>query len=195
LPSKAFDRLRDTLETAEDAPSMKVVLKDLAGQLGFDWFAYLSVRGTEIETLSNYPQCWQHAYISSRYAAIDPVVREAKKSEWSFAWSEGAFPQLSADQTKVLGEAREHGIASGTTVSIRAGFGRRVLFTLASSDSGDDCLVRCPLFAGSIASHIDVHIRSRSQGLTDDGSVRLTSKEKVCLIWAENGKATMTLPS
>ncbi|MGE3873853.1 MAG: autoinducer binding domain-containing protein, partial [Parvibaculaceae bacterium] len=88
MPSKAFDQLRDALETAHGMAPVKAAVKEFAGQLGFDWFAYLSVCGPEIDTFSTYPRAWQGHYINKKYASIDPVVQEARRSERCFAWSE-----------------------------------------------------------------------------------------------------------
>ena len=189
LPSRAFDQLRDSLETARGIAPVKAAVKEFAGQLGFDWFAYLSVCGPEIDTFSTYPRAWQGHYIHKKYATIDPVVREARRSERCFAWSERDLARaLSPDQVRFLGEANEHGIASGISVPVSAGFGRTVLFTLASSNRCDNCLVECPFLAASIASHVDVYARRWMLDPMPADAVRLSPRERLCLSWMAKGK-------
>ena len=189
MPSKAFDQLRDALEAAHGIAPVKLAVKEFAGQLGFDWFAYLSVCGPEIETFSTYPRTWQVNYIKKQYATIDPVVQKARRSSSCFAWSERDLGQtLSPDQMRFLEEAADHGIASGISVPVTAGFGRTVLLTLASSNQCDDCLVNCPLLAASIASHVDVYVRRWRLEPMPAVAVKLSPRETLCLSWMAKGK-------
>lgn len=189
MRSEAFNQVRDALETARGIGPVKAAVKEFAARLGFDWFAYLSVRGAEIDMFSTYPLAWQGHYISKKYATIDPVVQEARRSERSFAWSERDLARaLSPDQIRFLGEANDHGIASGISVPVSAGFGRTVLFTLASSSRCDDCLLECPFLAASIASHIDVYARRWMLDPMPADAVKLTPRERLCLSWMAKGK-------
>lgn len=189
MPSEAFDQLRDALETAQGMAPVKAAVKDFAGQLGFDWFAYLSVCGPEIDTFSTYPRAWQGHYINKKYTTIDPVVQEARRSERCFAWSERDLGRkLSPDQVRFLGEAGDHGIASGISVPVSAGFGRTVLFTLASADRCDNCLADYPFLATSIASHVDVYVRRWMLEPIPAVTVKLSPRERLCLSWMAKGK-------
>lgn len=187
--SGVFDLLRESLETARGIGPVRSAIKAFAGQLGFEWFAYLSVCGSEIDAFSTYPSAWQTNYIRKNYAGIDPVVRTARRSLHSFAWSERDLsPALSRDQIRFLAEAGDHGIVSGISVPVAAGFGRTALFTLASSDRGDDSLVRCPFLASSVASYVDVYTRRWMLEPMYASEINLSPRERLCLSWVAKGK-------
>ncbi|WP_338610882.1 autoinducer binding domain-containing protein (plasmid) [Pelagibacterium nitratireducens] len=189
MRNQTLDHLRDSLEAASDMTGVKSSLKDLAADLGFEWFAYLSVCGTEVETFSTYPRAWQRNYLANGYAGIDPVVQLARTATGCYAWSEGKLDDdLSREGRCFFGEARAFGITSGVSVPIRAGFGRSVLFTLASSGRPDNCLEDCPLAAEAIGLHVDVYVRRWMLEPAVAQGVRLTQRERVCLAWTAKGK-------
>lgn len=189
MSGEVFGQLLDSLETAQDAEGVKRGLKSFASALGFNWFAYLSARGSDVQALSTYPRSWQRRYLDRNYAEIDPVVQRARKELLIFNWSNSGFgSDLSPTQGIFFGEALEHGIRSGTSVPVAAGFGRLAVLTFAASERHDDYLVRNPSLAASVAIQVDFHIRRWN--LTESFSAKpdLTSRELTCLNWAAEGK-------
>ena len=189
MRSEAYNRLRESLETARGIRPVRSAIKEFANQLGFDWFAYLSVCGSEVDAFSTYPSTWQANYIEKGYAGIDPVVQAGRRLRHSFAWSQQELVSpLSQDQVRFLAEASDHGIVSGVSVPLVAGFGRTSLFTLASSSRGDDSLVKCPFLASSIASYVDVYTRRWMVEPMPGSMVILSPRERLCLSWMAKGK-------
>ena len=61
-------------------------LRDFCEDAGFDYFAYVHLRGQESFAVSNYPREWQELYVKRNYLRIDPVVTRAKHAPPIFTW-------------------------------------------------------------------------------------------------------------
>lgn len=189
MSGEIFGQLLDSLETARDAGGIKRALKSFTAGLGFDWFAYLSARGSDVQALSSYPWDWQRHYLDRGFAEIDPVVQRARQQQEGFGWSNDSFgSRASPDEYHFFGEAIEYGIRSGISVPVVGGFGRFALLTLASPGRHDEYLLQQPNVATSIAVRVDAHVRRCAVAEPFSPDAGLTQRELTCLRWAAEGK-------
>ena len=185
--------LIDRLSLPLDERAARRALRDFTDDAGFDFFAYLYLRGSESFVVSNYPKEWQELYIEREYIRVDPVVTKAKHGPPIFAWSAvQARRSGRRDVTKFIADAERFGIRSGISISIPVGFKDRMVFTLASdrpsTELGRD--IDPVTAAVSVA-----FVHSRLGDATGDASlasgIRLSPREAECLRWFAEG---MSMP-
>jgi LuxR family transcriptional activator of conjugal transfer of Ti plasmids len=169
--------LIDTLSLPLEERAARRTLRDFAEDAGFEFFAYLNLRGSESFAVSNYPREWQDRYVQMNYLRIDPVVTRAKHGPPIFRWSaEETRRSIRRDLKQFFRDADQFGIRSGLSISVPVGFKDRMVFTLASGDRV-------------------VSIHSRLAAATQDAAlsseIHLSPREAECLRWFADG---MTMP-
>lgn len=183
--------LIDKLSLPLDERAARRSLRDFAHDTGFDFFAYLYLRGPESFAVSNYPRAWQELYVQREFIRVDPVVTKAKHGPPLFSWSaDEARRDGRRDVIKFFVEAERFGIRSGISMSIPVGFRDRMVFTLASgrpvSTLSED--IDPVTAAASVA-----FVHSRLGGASGDASlasgIRLSPREAECLRWFAEGMA------
>ncbi|MEP2924409.1 MAG: autoinducer binding domain-containing protein, partial [Bauldia litoralis] len=60
-------QLIDMLSLPLEERAARRALRDFAESAGFDYFAYLHLRGQESFAVSNYPREWQEHYVQKNY--------------------------------------------------------------------------------------------------------------------------------
>ncbi len=187
--NELFLHLIDTLALPLDERGARRALRDFAEEAGFNYFAYLHLRGPESFVVSNYPPKWQALYVEKNYLWIDPVVTNAKHGPPLFTWSGEDARRLGRRAvSQFFSDAARFGICSGLSVSVPVGFRDRMVFTLAGADprvyidGGVD-----PVTAAVAVAFV----HSRLAGATGDVSlasqIRLSPREAECLRWFADG--------
>lgn len=183
----------DRLSLPLEERAARRALRDFAEDTGFDFFAYLYLRGPESFAVSNYPTEWQDLYVQREFIRVDPVVTKAKHGPAIFAWSANEARRSGRrDVLKFFAEAERFGIRSGISISIPVGFKDRMVFTLASgrpsTELGEDI---DPVTAAVAVAFV----HSRLEDATSDASlasgIRLSPREAECLRWFAEG---MSMP-
>ena len=126
--------LIDTLSLPLEERAARRALRDFCEGAGFDFFAYLHLRGQESFAVSNYPQPWCDRYVQRNYLLVDPVVTKAKHGPPIFTWSADEAKRAGRrDVTQFYKDASRFGIRSGLSISAPLGFKDRMVFTLSSN--------------------------------------------------------------
>lgn len=185
--------LIDRLSLPLDERAARRALRDFAEDTGFDFFAYLYLRGPESFAVSNYPKEWQDLYIEREFILVDPVVTKAKHGPAIFAWSAGETRRSGRrDVLKFFAEAERFGIRSGISISIPVGFKERMVFTLASSrpsvEPADDI---DPVTAAVAVAFIHLQLGDAKGDSSLATGIRLSPREAECLRWFAEG---MSMP-
>jgi DNA-binding CsgD family transcriptional regulator len=185
--------LIDRLSLPLDERAARRALRDFAEDTGFDFFAYLYLRGPESFAVSNYPKEWQDLYMQREFILVDPVVTKAKHGPAIFAWSAGEARRSGRrDVLKFFAEADRFGIRSGVSISIPVGFKERMVFTLASGRPIAEPGEPIDPVTASVAV---AFVHSRLGDATGDASlasgIRLSPREAECLRWFAEG---MSMP-
>ena len=185
--------LIDTLSLPLEERAARRTLRDFAEDAGFEFFAYLNLRGSESFAVSNYPREWQDRYVQMNYLRIDPVVTRAKHGPPIFRWSaEETRRSNRRDLKQFFRDADQFGIRSGLSISVPVGFKDRMVFTLASGDR----LVSTDEYPDTVTAAVAVaFIHSRLAAATQDAAlsseIRLSPREAECLRWFADG---MSMP-
>lgn len=185
--------LIDTLSLPLEERAARRTLRDFAEDAGFEFFAYLNLRGSESFAVSNYPREWQDRYVQMNYLRIDPVVTRAKHGPPIFRWSaEETRRSNRRDLKQFFRDADQFGIRSGLSISVPVGFKDRMVFTLASGDrvvSRDDN--PDTVTAAVAVAFIHSRLAAATQDAALSSEIRLSPREAECLRWFADG---MSMP-
>lgn len=181
--------LIDRLSLPLDERAARRSLRDFANDTGFNFFAYLYLRGPESFAVSNYPREWQELYVERDFIRVDPVVTKAKHGPPLFSWSaDEARRNGRRDVIKFFVEADRFGIRSGISISIPVGFRDRMVFTLASGRSVSTLSEDIDPVTAAVSV---AFVHSRLDGASGDASlasgIRLSPREAECLRWFAEG--------
>ena len=191
-----FDRVdafvRDVckLKTEE---ALGEALSAVAHDLGFTYFAltqHVDIRRTsDAIRIHNYPPGWAVWFDEQSLGTSDPVHRASNVTSVGFAWS--SLPDmiaLTAADEKVLERARRHGIGDGFTVPAHVPGEAHGSCSFACACG--DLLVedRLPLLQLVGAFAFEAARRMRREQFSA-GPVRLTERQRECVMWAARGKS------
>ena len=185
--------LIDTLSLPLEERVVRRVLRNFAEDAGFEFFAYLNLRGQESFAVSNYPKEWQDRYVQMNYLRVDPVVTKAKHGPPIFLWSAEEARRLGRrDVTQFFKDAERFGIRSGLSVSVPVGFKDRMVFTLAS-DKPSVCIDEepDPVTAAIAVAFVHSRLGSATRDAELASDIRLSPREAECLRWFADG---MSMP-
>lgn len=185
--------LIDTLSLPLGEQAARRALRDFAEDAGFEFFAYLNLRGQESFAVSNYPREWQEHYVRMDYLRVDPVVTRAKHGPPIFQWSAGDAKRLGRREVKqFFRDADLFGIRSGLSISIPVGFKDRMVFTLASGEPAVSIGINPdPVTAAIAVAFVHSRLGSATQDAALATDIRLSPREAECLRWFADG---MSMP-
>ncbi|MFL6762272.1 MAG: LuxR family transcriptional regulator [Sphingomicrobium sp.] len=110
--------------TCTSLRELRVLLRDAANELGFDYFALLhhasltSSARTYIR-IDNYPADWVEELAAEGLARQDPVHLASRRTGTAFAWADlSRFVQLGPMQQNILERSRHFGLGEGMTVPV-----------------------------------------------------------------------------
>lgn len=191
---KELDRLVEALELAQGEDAILQALRHFTAAAGFNRFAYLNLRGSEIRTFSNYPSEWQHIYLKNHYTKVDPVVIAARRSMQTLTWSQN--DAISPESINFYSQADDFGIRSGISIPVRAPFGHTAMLTLASEKPQVDFAEVHDILRAATAvafAHVNLQrIASRSDFIA---GIKLTPREATCMYWSAQGKTKSEIGS
>jgi LuxR family transcriptional activator of conjugal transfer of Ti plasmids len=183
--------LIDAIDTSNDHRSICSALTSFSLACGFERFAYFEINSKEISTINSFPHEWQHAYLQSQFARIDPVVTMAKRLMQMFTWSAQDWPSryLTAEEKRFRAMAKQYGVCSGLSIPVQGSYGTILMPSLISASARNfhdnpGSVVR--------AEQAVLYIHHRLRAIADSDlmscSLTLRSQEAVCLKWAAKGK-------
>lgn len=182
--------LIDALDTSNDQRSIRSALKSFSLACGFERFAYFEITSKEISTINSYPLEWQHDYLQSQFARIDPVVTKAKRLMQMFTWSARDWPSrsLTTEEKRFRSMARQYGLCSGLSIPVHGSYGSILMLSLTSANAN----LHPTLGSVARAEQAVLYIHHRLRAIADTElvscSLTLSSQEAVCLKWAARGK-------
>lgn len=128
-----LDKLTDLVALQGDESVLKVALRSLTEQAGFDAYAYLHIQHGHTISVSNYDPEWRAEYLNRKYVAVDPIIKRAKSANRAFFWnSEQDRLRLSKAERGFYANASDFGIRAGITIPVKTANGSISLFTMAS---------------------------------------------------------------
>ena len=197
--------LTGAASTGEIARRLGVVLEDL----GFERFSYVHARpplgkkirsfvpvgsrsGKQVhEFLATLPDSWIDHYLTNDYGDLDPTFQAAMTRLMPFRWREiGARNDLTSGQRRVLDEAQDHGVTYGATIPIHGpDSGLSALNVVCGNERQFDDVFQHN-YRDLIWVAVNTHeaFLNLAEDVADQGRVRLTDRERDCLLWTARGK-------
>lgn len=182
-------KLIDTLCLPLDETMARRALKDFAIEAGFDYFAYLYLRGPESFAVSNYPMEWQLLYVEKDYLRVDPVVTMAKQGTPVFTWSTASVKKVGRSEVRQFyADASRFGISSGLSISVPVGFKNRMIFTVASQRTvAVEVEAIDPVTAATAVAFVHSRLGKGQSDVSLSDGIRLSPREAECLGWWADG--------
>lgn len=185
-----LDALLDRLETAHNERALRTALSAFAERIECSHFAYLHLRGEIVEVFTDYPREWRERYFTNRYAAIDPVVADAKRTLRIRRWtSHDPEFRRGSPQWAFLRDAEAHGLCSGLTIPIRVAFGGTAMLAFATNRPHLE--IRGMDMGRALTATAFLHMKLAEFGGADLSGFKqdLTPRETLCLTWASLGRS------
>ncbi|HEY0630115.1 MAG TPA: LuxR family transcriptional regulator [Sphingomicrobium sp.] len=120
--SRLTDQFEEQAFRCATPEALRVLLGDVANELGFHYFALLHHRclgsgaGHSIR-LDNYPEGWAEELVGRHDAAVDPVHLASLRTNAGFGWDQlGELLSLGPAQRRILERSRHHGLGQGFTI-------------------------------------------------------------------------------
>lgn len=195
--------LQTFIERSLAADSVEQVHRLCSGicdSFGFDHFIYgtsfpSSMVKPFILVISGHPDAWRERYQAQRYLTVDPAVRHCYSSLHPLVWQD-LMRRSDTDRRglRVMHEAVDFGLASGTSLPIRGGRGEVGVLSFSSERPMSETRrhidhVLPPLFLLSAYVHEAAGRLISSGGLLFNPPA-LTPREQECLLWAAEGKTS-----
>lgn len=191
--------VQDFLDSLQNTHGIEA-LRDMMGRqlerMGFNRFAYLAIHipGNPKApfVITTYLDDWAIHYQDRDYMNADPVVSMAGQSMLPFEWlSLNDKRRATKQQRLVLNEAGEFGMKGGFTVPIH-GPGGAMAALSASSDVNpkefSELWEEHKHNIHLIGLYYHVAVESNALDVEMPSLVRLTDRERECLLWAARGK-------
>jgi DNA-binding CsgD family transcriptional regulator len=184
-------------------------LQDLLQELGFDRYSYVHARpplGKKIrsfvplgspsghhvhEFLATLPDEWVGHYLAHDYGDLDPTFQGAMSRLLPFRWRDmAARNDLTSGQRRVLEEAQDFRITHGATIPIHGpDSGLSALNVVCDgARQFDEAFQQGYRDLIWVAVNTHEAFLSLSDDVADQGRVRLTDRERDCLLWTARGK-------
>lgn len=145
--------------------------------------------------ISGYPKAWREIYNSEGYVRIDPTVHHCANHITPVTWER--LSRQGKDDRRVrefFGEASQFGLVSGVSFPVHSGRGESAMLSLSSVESRqraarkiEEAIPFGQMFTAYLHEAVRRVFSSEILPLTN---VRLTEREKQCLLWCAEGKTT-----
>lgn len=192
--------LFESLLTSESIEGLHAAVVSIVKQMGYEHFIY----GVQVNTsitrpyqfvFSGYPKEWRSRYVEAGYQNIDPTVAHCIKNKRviPIIWDS----QLSRNRpaARMMGEAKEFGLASGVSFSVHGRYGEAAMLSLSSSTHPRQAKQDIAEYLGRgqlLACYLHEAIQRLvlSKEALPLQKIGLTGREKECLLWASEGKTS-----
>lgn len=193
MPSlDAAQKLARQFTQIADTSDLNNVLAEVCRLLGCRFFAlshhvdFLHAPDLGLR-VHNYPEEWAHWFDRQRLGLNDPVHRASQRTAAGFLWRNMAdFVPLAPGDRVILARARHHGIGDGLTIPahIPGDAHGSCSFAWQRGAAPDGHAL---MFSQSIANFAFEAAR-RIHGPPAAPRLRLTNRQRECLLWAARGK-------
>lgn len=194
-------RITDFIEQSDSADSegpLIALMKQAAGDLGFDRFAYCLLTHRDPDDVErhpaiahNFPEEWKDYYVEKNYQTKDPVVLLAPEIEGPFLWKGLSDSyNLDSSQVKLMNQAGECGLRDGVGVPLHGPRGKVCLVTFAAGDGHPDPARNLAKLDVVAAQFHSAYSKLRRPANEDEVAVALSARERECLQWIASGKSS-----
>jgi len=169
--------------------------REMCRRHGFDHFVYtvqvpVSFVNPRWYVLSDLPARWRRHYREMAYVEVDPTVAHCAERLTPLLWEDAERLYGGARKVrKLIRDAARFGLRSGVSVPVR---GVRGALGSLSLVSGDEHSSVRPRIARALADLVMLtsYLHEAFERVDRDRLVRLTRRERECLLWLTEGKTT-----
>lgn len=192
--------LIDTLTRAGTIEEIHALCCVLCKESGFDHFIYAARIPTSFVkplqlAISGYPQKWREHYDAQGYLRTDPTVIHCVNHFLPLTWDQiEPMAKANKDVRNFMAESCDFGLKSGVTFPIHTPQGESAMLSLALGEGEErahSLILHAMPFVQLISLHIHEAVR-RAVNIVENchGPVRLSDREKECLLWSAEGKTS-----
>jgi len=202
---------RRVLEQSRTLGELRDHLLSVLKEFGFTQFSYVPIdppHGIEIQWMthelgppdqavpmfvSTFPKAWVDHYISQDYANVDPTFWHAALTLFPFRWDElYDKPWFTKRHEAFFDEAAAFGVRNGVTIPLHGPLSGLSTLNLAGDVSAGDLdgiwqSQQLELGRIALVTH-EMMLRFLSAHPEQEASVKLTERERECLLWTSRGK-------
>ncbi len=197
---KTYHDIIDALSCAATVEDIHEACSEFCRLYDFDNFIYGARIPTSLSKpyfiyISGYPKAWREIYNSEGYQRIDPTVIHCATHITPVTW-ERLFRQSREDRRirEFFGEASQFGLVSGVSFPVHSGRGESAMLSLSSAEARQRAarkIQEATPFGQMFTAYLHEAVRRVfSQEILPLTNVRLTEREKQCLLWCAEGKTT-----
>jgi hypothetical protein len=187
--------------TAQSMEQLSVLFRQESRRLGFDSFIYAlrvptNFSNAQVILLDGYPQGWVKRYFDESYFDSDPVMAWCIKSIVPVLWSDLVL-EAGSKEERMMQEAAAFGLRDGVTMPVHSPQGELGILSLsidAPPELARQTAQAAIPYVQLMANHLHQAVR-HINGLMSDEGPNLTVRERECLSWAADGKASTKLRS
>lgn len=186
------------------------LLTEQCARLGFDYHVYSPLVGgqnaervfrdasktlegaslVDQDIFIHCPDSWLRRYQEAGHAVNDPVMKHVCKSTLPVFWDDAGRAEPG---NIVFGEARDHGLAHGVTVTVSVPGGQRALMSFSARQRPKETGTQRLMVAGLVqlsAHYVHEAVRIVENARHAETLPALTVRERDCLQWAAIGKTS-----
>lgn len=198
------------LEKSQSLAQLQGHLLKILSNFGFSHFAYVpidpprdkryrmitpesaAVDEAYPEFVSTFPTSWVEHYLSQDYSNVDPTYSHAAVTIFPFLWDE-LFKEnwFTAQHRSFFNEAADFGVRAGVTIPLHGPLSGLATLNLAGDLRGKELQGtfqqhQVDLMRVAFSAH-EMMLRFLSLH-PDQDQVKLTTRERECLLWTSRGK-------
>ena len=182
--------VRDVENEEQLAGALSAITRDF----GYRYFAlthHVDVcRSSAAIRIHNYPDDWVSWFDEQGLGRTDPVHRASHRTSIGFPWSKlDDLISLTATDRAILSSAKAQGIADGFTVPAHVPGEAHGSVSFAADEGSGLNIAHFPLLqlVGAFAFETARRLRREREPLPEP--VRLTDRQRECVLWAASGKS------
>jgi DNA-binding CsgD family transcriptional regulator len=200
MASQRIQELVSELTTVNTIKDIHRVCETACDYFGFDSFHY----GAQLPSsftkpvfidVSGYPASWWERYKEAEHIRHDPVIKYCIDNNLPVSWDELKIKKnTDAMGWKIMGEAFDHGVKGGVSFPLHTAQGEDAMLSFASERGEQYVRTRAweMMPEGSFfTAYLHESVRAiLGDSCFVDANVRLTDRERECLLWTADGKTT-----
>lgn len=204
IPRKWYEDLIESIDHADSSSDLYCLLEETCNRLGITYITYgttlpVSFKSQTIFVLSNKPADWQQDYESNDFIGADPRIIRARKQITPVIWRD--IRPKNEQEKRVMETIARYGFCDGMTLSARNTRNEFGFLHLTFMQKGKKLSSRLAYLAPYMqllmnyihTAGYEIFLREHALGADEELrplDVRLTDRERECLIWLAEGKTT-----
>ena len=185
-----FETFLDTTQRAEDPAALNACFYQAIQREGYENLVFVAAgKASPLEVLcAELPPGYVETYLHHDWAAVDPVLLHSRTARQPFAWDAIRGQSASGDREARFFDACESiGVRSGVTMPFHNPDGRTHVMSVSLRGGSRPDPLRIP-YIYALAAQTWIRHNALAAGGPARTRVRLTDRERECLLWAKEGK-------